>query len=158
MATLKPQDQAPDFALLDQHGKQVKLSAYRGQTVLVYFYPKADTPGCTRQACSIRDHRQDLRALGIAVLGISPDLPEKQQKFDEKYGLAFPLLSDSDHTVAEAYGVWQTKTMYGKQMKGIVRSSFLIDTHGKITHTWYKVKPEETVAKAAEALMAGNRE
>lgn len=152
MAVLKPGDRAPEFALLDQHGQEVTLAGFRGRTLLVYFYPKADTPGCTRQACSVRDHRADLAGLGIAVVGVSPDRPEQQRKFDEKYGLGFPLLSDADHRVAEAYGVWQTKKLYGRETQGVVRSSFLVDGAGRITHTWYKVKPEETVAKAEEAL------
>ncbi len=152
MATLAPGDRAPEFSLLDQQGRHVNLADFRGRTLLVYFYPKADTPGCTRQACAVRDHRADLTGLGIAVVGISPDRPEAQRKFDEKYGLGFPLLSDADHRVAEAYGVWQTKKLYGRESKGIVRSSFLVDGEGRITHTWYKVKPEETVVVAEEAL------
>ena len=152
MAVLAPGDRAPEFALPDQQERQVRLADFRGRTVLVYFYPKADTPGCTRQACAVRDHRADLAGLGIAVVGISPDRPEQQRKFDEKYGLGFPLLSDADHLAAEAYGVWQIKKMYGREMKGIVRSSFLIDGEGRVTHAWYKVKPEETVPLAEEAL------
>jgi len=140
MPTLKLGDAAPSFALLDQNGRKVKLSDFTGKRLLVYFYPKADTPGCTRQACSVRDHRADLSDLGIAVVGISPDTPEKQKKFDEKYGLGFPLLSDVDHTV------------YGRVFKGITRSSFLVDERGKITHVWYNVKPQDTVPKARQAL------
>lgn len=152
MPTLKPGDAAPSFALLDQDGKKVRISDFKGRKLLVYFYPKADTPGCTRQACSVRDHRADLSDLGIAVLGISPDTPEKQRKFDEKYGLGFPLLSDVDHTVADAYGVWRDKSMYGRVFKGITRSSFLVDERRKITHVWYNVKPQDTVPKARQAL------
>jgi len=152
MPTLKPGDAAPEFELLDQNGKKVGLSGFRGRKLLVYFYPKADTPGCTKQACSVRDHRADLNDLGIAVVGISPDAPEKQKKFDEKYNLSFPLLSDLDHTVADAYGVWRDKSMYGRVFKGITRSSFLVDERGKITHVWYNVKPQDTVPKAQEAL------
>ncbi len=152
MPQLKPGDAAPAFSLLDQHGQQVSLAGLRGQTVLVYFYPKADTPGCTRQACSVRDHRQDLTGLGIAVVGISPDRPEAQRRFDEKYALGFPLLSDPDHAVAEAYGVWSEKRLYGKVTHGIVRSSFLIDAGGALTHVWYRVKPEDTVPNAQQAL------
>ncbi len=152
MPTLKPGDAAPKFVLLDQNGKKVRLSDFRGRKLLVYFYPKADTPGCTKQACSVRDHRADLTDLGIAVVGISPDSPEKQKKFDEKYGLGFPLLSDLDHAVADAYGVWRDKSMYGRVFKGITRSSFLVDEGGKITQVWYNVKPQDTVPKVREAL------
>jgi thioredoxin-dependent peroxiredoxin len=155
MARLNPGDGAPDFQLLDQHGQTVKLADFAGGKLLVYFYPKADTPGCTRQACSIRDAREELRDLGLAVVGISPDQPAKQQKFDDKYGLAFPLLADPDRRVAEAYGAYGEKTSYGKKTMGIIRSSFLIDAQGKIIQAWYGVKPEDTVPKAQKAL-AGN--
>jgi peroxiredoxin Q/BCP len=153
MAKLDPGDAAPKFQLPDQQDHLVSLTDFRGQKLLVYFYPKADTPGCTRQACSIRDAREALRDLGLAVLGISPDQPAKQKKFDDKYGLAFPLLADPDHRVAEAYGVWGEKTLYGKKSMGITRSSFLIDAAGKIMQAWYGVKPEDTVPKAAKALV-----
>lgn len=155
MSTLRAGEAAPPFALLDQQGKEVRLEDFRGQRLLIYFYPKADTPGCTKQACSVRDHRADLRELGIAVVGISPDSPERQRKFDEKYGLGLPLLSDARHEVAEAYGVWGEKMRYGKVAQGITRSSFLVDENGLLTHVWYKVKPEETVSKAKEALARG---
>jgi peroxiredoxin Q/BCP len=155
MARLNPGDAAPEFQLPDQHGQTVNLADFRGQKLLVYFYPKADTPGCTRQACSIRDAQEELRDLGLAVLGISPDQPAKQQKFDAKYGLAFPLLADPDHRVAEAYGVWGEKNLYGKKSMGIIRSSFLIDAAGKIVQAWYGVKPEDTVPKAQKALSGG---
>jgi len=154
MAKLKSGDVAPQFSLLDQHGQRVALTAYRGRKLLLYFYPKADTPGCTKQACSIRDHRQELTGLGVAVLGISPDQPEAQRRFDEKYQLGFPLLSDPDHAVAEAYGAWGEKRVYGKVTQGIIRSSFLLDERGVITHTWYQVKPEGTAPKVQEALAA----
>jgi len=155
MAQLRPGDAAPAFSLRDQHGSVVQLSSFLGRKVLVYFYPRADTPGCTAQACSIRDHRQDLAGLGVAAVGISPDTPEGQREFDEKYGLGFPLLSDPEHAAAEAYGVWGEKRLYGKVVQGITRSSFLIDEAGRITHAWYNVKPEETVPKAQEALASG---
>jgi len=154
MAELKPGDKAPGFSLLDQSGKKVKLSDFKGRKLLVYFYPKADTPGCTRQACSLRDHRQDLGGLGVDVVGISPDPPERQKKFDEKYGLGFPLLSDVDHAVAEAWGAWGEKSMYGRKSEGIMRSSFLVDERGRISHAWRRVKPEDTFPKA-EAALAG---
>ena len=155
MARLKPGDAAPDFQLPDQHGQTVSLADFGGGKLLIYFYPKADTPGCTRQACSIRDAREELRDLGLAVVGISPDQPARQQKFDDKYNLSFPLLADPDHRVAEAYGVWGEKTSYGKKSLGIIRSSFLIDAAGKIVGAWYGVKPEDTVPKAQKALGRG---
>ena len=130
----------------------VRLADFHGKKLLLYFYPKADTPGCTKQACSVRDARQDLADLGLAVVGVSPDDPGRQKKFDGKYGLNFPLLSDADHAVAAAYGVWGEKSMYGKKVKGIIRSSFLIDAGGKIISAWYKVKPDDTVPKARQAL------
>jgi peroxiredoxin Q/BCP len=154
MTTLHPGDAAPDFALRDQHGTTVRLSDRRGRKVLVYFYPKADTPGCTTQSCSIRDHRQDLSGLDVDVLGISPDAPEDQAAFDEKYSLGFPLLSDPDHAVADAWGAWGEKTAYGKTSMGIIRSSFLIDENGRIERTWYRVKPQDTVPNALGALAA----
>jgi thioredoxin-dependent peroxiredoxin len=155
MARLKPGDAAPEFALPDQHGQTVRLADFGGGKLLIYFYPKADTPGCTRQACGIRDAREALRDLGLAVAGISPDQPARQQKFDDKYNLSFPLLADPDHRVAEAYGVWVEKTSCGKKFLGILRSSFLIDAAGKIVAAWYGVKPEDTVPKAQKALGRG---
>jgi peroxiredoxin Q/BCP len=155
MARLNPGDAAPELALPDQHGRMVRLADFGGQKLLVYFYPRADTPGCTRQACSIRDAREELRDLGLAVVGISPDQPAKQQKFDDKYNLSFPLLADPDHRVAEAYGTWGEKTLYGKKSLGIIRSSVLIDAAGKVIQAWYGVKPEDTVPKAEKALRGG---
>jgi len=152
MAKLEQGQTAPEFALKDQNGNTVKLSDFRGRKVLLYFYPKADTPGCTKQSCAVRDARQDLGKLSVAALGISPDAPEDQKKFDVKYSLGFPLLADTDHTAADAYGVWGDKSLYGKLFHGITRSSFLIDENGKILRVWYAVKPEETVPKAREAL------
>ena len=117
MARLKPGDAAPEFQLPDQHGQTVRL-ADGGGKLLIYFYPKADTPGCTRQACSIRDAREELRDLGLTVVGISPDAPARQQKFDDKYNLSFPLLADPDHRVAEAYGVWGEKNLLRQEISG----------------------------------------
>lgn len=154
MSRLTTGDPAPNFELMDQNGNPVKLSDFQGQKLLLYFYPRADTPGCTRQACSIRDARQELAALGLAVVGISPDAPAKQKKFDDKYGLTFPLLADTDRRTAQAYGAWGEKSMYGKKVEGIIRSSFLIDAAGRIIQAWYKVSPEDTVPKAREALGA----
>lgn len=152
MPRLNPGDLAPPFELKDQDGQLVRLADFGGRKLLLYFYPKADTPGCTRQACSVRDGRHDLSSLGVAVVAISPDDTARQKKFDAKYGLGFPLLSDSDNVVAEAYGVWGEKSMYGKKVKGIIRSSFLIDELGRIIRAWYKVKPEETVPQAELVL------
>jgi peroxiredoxin Q/BCP len=150
--TLGPGQKAPGFSLKDQNGSAVRLSDFKGRKVLVYFYPRADTPGCTTQSCAVRDARQDMKKLNVDVLGISPDTPEDQKKFDVKFSLGFPLLADTDHAVAEAYGVWGEKTNYGKTSMGIIRSSFLIDEKGAIQRAWYKVKPEETVPRAREAL------
>jgi thioredoxin-dependent peroxiredoxin len=152
MATLEKGSTAPAFSLKDQDGQTVALSDFKGRRLLMYFYPRADTPGCTKQSCSIRDSRQDLKKLSVDVLGISPDTPEDQKKFDQKFSLGFPLLADTDHAVAEAYGAWGEKNSYGKISMGIIRSSFLIDEQGKVLRTWYKVKPEDTVPKAEEAL------
>ncbi len=143
---------APGFSLKDQSGKTVKLSDFKGRKVLLYFYPKADTPGCTTQSCAVRDARQDLKKLSVDVLGLSPDEPEAQKKFDEKFSLGFPLLADTEHAAAEAYGVWGEKQNYGKTYMGIIRSSFLVDEEGKVLRAWYKVKPEDTVPDARAAL------
>jgi thioredoxin-dependent peroxiredoxin len=149
---LAPGDVAPPFALLDQHGNTVRLEDLRGQKVLVYFYPEADTPGCTTQSCDLRDHRQELTGIGAAVLGISPDAPPKQLAFDEKYGLGFPLLADEDHAVATAYGTWVERQRKGRTYMGILRSSFLIDEEGRVADAWYGVTPEDTVPNALAAL------
>ncbi len=152
MPNLKPGDKAPNFKLKDQNGKAVSLADYKGKKLLLYFYPKADTSGCTKQACSVRDAEPDLSQAGIAAVGISPDRPDKQKKFDDKYSLGFPLLSDEDHSVAKAYGLWGEKKMYGKSYEGIIRSSFLIDEKGKIIQAWYKVSPADTVPNVKKAL------
>ena len=152
MAKLKVGDKAPNFKLKDQNDKQVALSDFKGKKLLLYFYPKAATPGCTKQACSIRDSAKELTDNGIAAVGISPDAPAKQKKFDDKYDLQFPLLSNPDHKVALAYGAWGEKSMYGKTYEGIIRSSFLIGENGKILQAAYKVNPLDTVPKAKEAI------
>jgi peroxiredoxin Q/BCP len=136
-------NEAPDFGLSDQDGRTVKLSDYRGQPVVVYFYPKADTPGCTIQACGVRDHLADYSKAGAVVLGISPDTVAKVKKFHDKQGLNFALLADEDHAVAETYGVWTTKSMYGKTYKGNERTTFVIGTDGVVAKVLRKVKPGE---------------
>jgi thioredoxin-dependent peroxiredoxin len=151
---LEPGDEAPAFSLLDQHENTVALEDFRGRTLLVYFYPEADTSGCTTQSCAVRDHRQELGELDVEVVGISPDEPPKQLAFDEKYSLGFPLLSDVDHAVADAWGTWGPKTYQGREYEGIIRSSFLVGPDGRIQHAWYQVKPSETVPNALEALAA----
>lgn len=151
MTTPKKGDRAPDFALLDQHGDMVRLEDYRGRKVLVYFYPEADTPGCTTQSCDLRDHRQDLAGVGLDVLGISPDDPQKQLAFDRRYGLGFPLLADEDHRVATAWGTWVEKHRGGHTYMGILRSSFLVDEDGLIQQAWSPVTPEDTVPSALAA-------
>lgn len=150
--SLKAGDPAPDFALPDQHGNTVRLSDLRGRKVIVYFYPRADTPGCTTQACSLRDAHEPLQVAGATVIGISPDKPDAQARFDTKYGLGFTLLSDPDHAVADAYGAWGERSMYGKKYMGIVRSAFVIDEQGKIVEPFYKISPKDTVPKALQAL------
>jgi peroxiredoxin Q/BCP len=152
MTQLKTGDRAPAFSLVDQNNKTVKLAGFKGQKVLVYFYPKANTSGCTIQACAVRDAMPDLSKLKVAAVGISPDVPELQKTFDGKHRLGFPLLSDPDHEVADAYGVWGEKSMYGKKYEGIIRSSFLIDEKGKIAGAWYKVSPAKTVPELMKAL------
>ena len=147
---LKSGDTAPAFDLVDQDENHVKLSALKGRKVLVYFYPKADTPGCTTQACGLNDV---LGQVGdTVVLGISPDKPSKQLKFAQKYNLGFQLLSDPEHTVAEAFDVWQEKSMYGRKYMGILRSAFLIDEKGKIAEAWYKISPADTPKNLLKAL------
>ena len=130
---------APTFTLLKQDGQSVSLESFRGQNVVVYFYPRAMTPGCTVQACGLRDKKSDLAANGIVVLGISPDAPKALKKFQEKDGLNFDLLSDADHSVAEAYGSWGQKQFMGKTFDGILRQSFLLDKEGRIQHIISKV-------------------
>jgi thioredoxin-dependent peroxiredoxin len=145
-------DTAPDFELPDQDGRMVKLSDFRGQPVVVYFYPKADTPGCTVQACGVRDHRADYAKVGSVVLGISPDPVKKVKKFHEKYDLDFALLADEGHAVADAYGVWAEKSMYGKTYFGNERTTFIIDSGGKVAEVLHKVKPAEHDALVLAAL------
>jgi peroxiredoxin Q/BCP len=135
-------DTAPDFTLPDQDGNPVTLSDLRGQTVVLYFYPRADTPGCTIQACGVRDHSADYERAGARVIGVSPDPPRAVGRFAEKYDLDFTLLADEDHAVADAYGVWMEKRNYGKTYWGAQRSTFIIDADGKIAHVIEKASPK----------------
>ncbi len=143
MTMIEPGEKAPDFELLDQDGNEVSLSGLRGKTVVLYFYPKAATPGCTTQACGVRDHGPDYEKAGAVVLGVSPDPISKLKKFAEKYDLDFLLLADEDHAVAESYGVWVEKSMYGRKYMGNERTTFVIDPAGNITTVLRKVKPSE---------------
>jgi len=149
-----PGDLAPDFTLTNDQGEAVSLSALRGQRVILYFYPRADTPGCTKQACAFRDASAELAELDAVVLGLSPDPVKDLVKFRDKQGLNFPLLSDEDHAVAEAYGVWREKSMYGRTYMGIQRSQFVIDADGTIIATDYKIAPAKSVPAAMAALGA----
>jgi peroxiredoxin Q/BCP len=144
---------APAFNLPDQHGTKVRLSSLKGRKVLVYFYPKADTPGCTTQACGLRDITDEIG--DTVIIGISPDSPEKLAKFDAKHGLGFTLLSDTDHAVAEKYGVWVEKNMYGKTYMGVQRSAFLVDEQGALIEEWPKISPKDTPTKLLAALADG---
>jgi len=147
---LKTGDKAPALSLLDQNSKKVSLKDFASKKVLLYFYPKADTPGCTVQSCLLRDIRKDIGK--TAIIGVSPDEPAKQLKFDKKFDLGFTLLADTEHKVAKAYKVWKKRSMYGREYMGIERSAFLIDEKGKILHAWYKVSPKDTPTNLLEAL------
>lgn len=146
---------APDFRLKDQDGRDVTLSGLRGQHVVLYFYPKDNTPGCTQEACDFRDEHSALRAAGAVVLGVSPDSAASHQKFAAKFSLPFPLLVDAEHTLAEAYGVWGEKTLYGRTFMGLVRSTFLIDPEGRLVRAWPKVKVAGHVAELLQSLKEG---
>ncbi len=149
---LEAGESAPDFTLLDQDGSEVSLSGLRGETVVIYFYPRAETPGCTTQACGVRDRRADYEAAGARVLGISPDGPEALRKFADNQRLEFTLLADPDHAVAEAYGAWGEKSMYGKKYMGILRNTYIVDADGKIATVLPKVQPKKHDALVLEAL------
>ena len=149
---LAPGDKAPDFTLPDADGNEVSLSSLRGRRVIVYFYPAAMTPGCTKEACDFRDSLDSLAATGFAVLGISPDGPAKLAKFRDRDGLTFPLLSDPQHSVLSAYGAWGEKTMYGRKSVGVIRSTFVIDPDGTIEKAQYGVKATGHVARLRQEL------
>ncbi len=152
MDKLNKGDMAPDFSLKDQNGTMVRLSDFKGRKVLLFFYPKALTSGCTVQAKEVSAARKLLAQKGAEAIGISTDLPDLLKKFDNRHELNFALLSDADHRVSELYGVWAEKNMYGKVFYGIVRSAFLIDEDSRILQTWYKVSPKDTVPKALQEL------
>lgn len=143
---------APAILLKDENGNKFSLNDHLGSYILLYFYPKDDTPGCTKEACSIRDHKKQIDKAGLKVFGVSPDDEAKHQKFIGKYNLNFPLLCDTEHKVAEKYGVWVEKNMYGKKYMGIQRDSFLIDPNGKIAKHYVKVKPEAHIDEVLEDL------
>ena len=147
-------DQAPDFTLPDQSGEPVTLSDLRGQTVVLYFYPRADTPGCTTQACGVRDHAADYDEIDARVIGISPDPVTAVRKFADKYDLGFTLLADEDHAVADAYGTWGEKSLYGKTYMGVQRATFIIDADGRIAKVFPKVSPKTHDDAVLEALGA----
>jgi thioredoxin-dependent peroxiredoxin len=152
MSRLSPGDPAPDFTLPDADGKDVSLGDFRGQKVVVYFYPAAMTPGCTKQACDFRDSLSSLKSAGYAVLGISPDKPEKLAKFRERDSVNFPLLSDPSRATLEAYGAFGEKTLYGKKMLGVLRSTFVVDEQGRVEIAQYNVKATGHVAKLRRDL------
>jgi peroxiredoxin Q/BCP len=152
MTMPQPGDLAPDFELLDDQGNTVRLSDYRGHTVVLYFYPRADTPGCTKEACAFRDDYTAYEERGVAILGASPDTVAEQAKFKEKYGLPFPLLADADHILAEQYGVWGLKKFMGRESMGVLRTTFLIDQDGKIIKVFEKVRPAEHSVEILAAL------
>jgi thioredoxin-dependent peroxiredoxin len=152
MAELKVGQKAPDFTLMNDAGEKVKLSGYKGRKVVLYFYPKDDTPGCTTEACSFRDGIKEIEQQGAVVLGVSADSVDSHKKFKNKFELNFPLLSDPDKKMIESYGVWKEKSMYGKKYMGIERTTFIIDENGKISHVFPKVKVNDHYDEVLEAL------
>ncbi|MDA8365417.1 MAG: thioredoxin-dependent thiol peroxidase [Actinomycetota bacterium] len=152
MGTLTAGDKAPPFTLPDHDGTPVSLADFAGRPVVVYFYPKDDTPGCTKEACQFNENLSAFSRSGAAVVGISADSAARHQAFREKYGLTFPLLTDADHAVGEAYGAWGEKTMYGKKTVGVIRSTFLVDGDGVISRAWYHVKADGHAAKVLAEL------
>jgi peroxiredoxin Q/BCP len=152
MTQLAIGDQAPDFAAVTEQGARVALSDFRGKRVILYFYPKDDTSGCTTQACGFRDQYPVITEQNAVVIGVSPDGVESHQKFQRKYELPFTLLVDSDHAIADAYGTWGEKSMYGKKYLGVIRSHFVIDETGRLVDVQYKISPKDSTKKAIAAL------
>jgi thioredoxin-dependent peroxiredoxin len=152
MAELKVGDKAPDFKAVNQDGETIRLSDFSGQKVILYFYPKADTPGCTAEACNLRDNYDDLLNKGFKIIGASADDQAKQKKFAEKYNLPFPLIADTDKEVLKAYGAWGEKSMYGKTYEGVLRKTFVIDENGNIEKVFDKVKTKDHAAQILEAM------
>ena len=148
---LKTGDTAPSFSLSDQDGKVHSLTDYAGRQLLIYFYPRADTPGCTRQSCSVRDHATQLASRGIAAVGVSPDGSAAQKRFDEKFSLGFPLLCDTERKMVDAYGAWGERTAFGKTRMGLIRAAFLVGSDGLLRGVWSPVTPEDTVSNALAA-------
>jgi peroxiredoxin Q/BCP len=154
MATLEEGAQAPKFTLPDQDGKPVSLDDFKGARVLVYFYPADDTPGCTKEACQFNDNLAGFQAAGVPVIGISPDDAASHQRFRNKYGLGFPLLTDADHTVMDAWGAWGEKTSYGRKSVGVLRSTFLLDEDGRVERAWHNVKADGHAASVLSQLQS----
>jgi thioredoxin-dependent peroxiredoxin len=154
MARLEAGDKAPNFSLPDHDGKKVSLKDLKGKPSVVYFYPADDTPGCTKEACQFNDNLATFNRAGVQVIGISPDDGGKHRRFRSKFGLKFPLLSDPEHKVMEAYGAWGEKTLYGKKTTGVIRSTFLIDGQGVITRAWYNVRADGHAEKVLEQVRA----
>ena len=152
MAKLEPGDKAPAFTLTDADGKKVSLSSFKGSKVIVYFYPRDDTPGCTKEACQFNDNLSGFEKAGVPVIGISPDPAASHLRFRDKYGLGFTLLSDPTKATMEAYGAYGEKMMYGKRVTGVIRSTFIIDEKGKIARAWYSVKADGHAAKVLAEL------
>ncbi|MFO0941958.1 MAG: thioredoxin-dependent thiol peroxidase [Pirellulales bacterium] len=149
---IEPGQKAPAFTLLDDQGKKVKLSDFKGSPVVLYFYPRDNTPGCTKEACAFRDRKAELQGLGAVVLGVSTDTVESHAKFRDKFQLNFRLLADTDNKVSEAYGAWREKNMYGKKSMGIQRSTYLIDEAGKVAQVWKRVQVDGHDTKVLQAL------
>ncbi len=154
---VEPGAPAPDFELLDHQGQRVRLRDFQGRRVVLYFYPRDGTPGCTREACSFRDVHARLQRAGAVVLGVSPDSPQSHARFRERYRLPFPLLSDPDGKVAQAYGAWEEKTLYGRKRWGVARTTFLIGPDGRVERVWRRVKPDGHGEEVLAALRAGAR-
>jgi thioredoxin-dependent peroxiredoxin len=152
MTKLAEGDQAPTFTLPDQDGNPVSLDDFKGSRVLVYFYPADDTPGCTKEACQFNDNLAGFQAAGVPVIGVSPDDAASHQRFRNKYGLRFPLLTDADHAVMDAWGAWGEKTSYGRKSVGVLRSTFLLDNRGRVERAWHNVKADGHAATVLSQL------